>query len=151
MEKQKLRFNYGITEHQLINYVKKARTIKGSTGEILLQLLEMRLDSIVYRLGKAPTMSAARQIVNHGHITVNGRKLDIPSYTVQKGDKIGVVDSNVSQSVVRQWQGKSQRPRPLHLGSEHNGQHEVLDLCPRADVALPINELLIIEFYSRKV
>ena len=79
------------------------------------------------------------------------RKLDIPSYTVQKGDKIGIVDSNVSQSVVRQWQGKSQRPRPLHLGSEHNGQHEVLDLCPRADVALPINELLIIEFYSRKV
>ena len=73
-EKQKLRFNYGITESQLISYVRKARKIKGSTGEILLQLLEMRLDNIVFRLGIAPTIAAARQLISHGHIIVNSKK-----------------------------------------------------------------------------
>lgn len=151
MEKQKLRLNYGITEHQLINYVKKARQLKGSTGEILLQLLEMRLDSIVFRLGKAPTMSSARQMVNHGHITVNGRRVDIPSYTVQVGEKIGVVGNKRSQDLVKAMEATSRRPRPMHLSSEAEGQHEVLDVCSRPDVSLPINELLIVEYYSRKV
>ena len=78
-EKQKIRFHYGITESQLIRYVRFARKLKGSTGEILLQLLEMRFDNVVFRLGFAPTMSAARQLIRHGHLRVNGKKATIPS------------------------------------------------------------------------
>ena len=89
-EKQKLRFNYGITESQLIRYVRKARKIKGSTGEILLQLLEMRLDNIVFRLGIAPTIAAARQLIGHGHIIVNNEKVTIPSYQCKPKDSISV-------------------------------------------------------------
>ena len=89
-EKQKLRYNYGISEKQLLSYVKEARRLPGATGSILLQILEMRLDNIVYRLGFAPTISAARQIVSHGHITVNGKKvnsqkLKLPSGKILKG------------------------------------------------------------------
>ena len=87
-EKQKLRYNYGISEKQLINYVKKSRKSKGSSGEILLQLLEMRLDNIVFRLGMAPTVLAARQMVNHGHICVNNQLVDIPSYQCKPQDVI---------------------------------------------------------------
>ncbi len=79
-EKQKLRFNYGLSERQLVRYVKKARRMQGSTGTNLLQLMEMRLDNIIFRLGFAPTIPGARQLVNHGHITVNGRVVDIASY-----------------------------------------------------------------------
>jgi small subunit ribosomal protein S4 len=82
-EKQKIRFNYGLTERQLLKYVRNARRIKGSTGEALLQLLEMRLDNIVFRLGMAPTIPAARQLVNHGHICVNTKRVSIPSYQCQ--------------------------------------------------------------------
>ena len=89
-EKQKLRFNYGITESQLIRYVRKARKLKGSTGEILLQLLEMRLDNIVFRLGIAPTIAAARQLIGHGHIVLNNEKVTIPSYDCKINDTISV-------------------------------------------------------------
>jgi len=95
-EKQKLRFNYGITERQLIRYVRQARSAKNSTGEVLLQLLEMRLDNIVFRLGLAPTIPAARQLINHGHFLVNNKKVDIPSYQCKQNDKITV--SNRKQS-----------------------------------------------------
>jgi small subunit ribosomal protein S4 len=88
--KQRLRFNYGITERQLVNYVRKAKKIKEATGQVLLQLLEMRLDNIVFRLNMAPTIMAARQLINHGHIKVNNRKVDIASYTCQLKDVISV-------------------------------------------------------------
>ena len=78
-EKQKLRFNYGLTESQLLRYVRKARRVTGSTGQVLLQILEMRLDNTVFRLGMAPTIPSARQLVNHGHVTINGRVVNIPS------------------------------------------------------------------------
>ncbi|HEY9813587.1 MAG TPA: 30S ribosomal protein S4, partial [Candidatus Sericytochromatia bacterium] len=84
-EKQKLRFNYGITERQLLRYVRRARRASGSTGQVLLQLLEMRLDNTVFRMGMAPTIPAARQLVNHGHVTVNGRVVDIASYQCRAG------------------------------------------------------------------
>jgi small subunit ribosomal protein S4 len=84
LEKQKLRFNYNITERQLLRYVIQAKKSTGSTGEVLLELLEMRLDNIVYRLGMAPTIVAARQLVGHGHILVNQAKVDIPSYSCSK-------------------------------------------------------------------
>ena len=87
-EKQKLRYHYGISERQLLNYVRRARKSKGSTGELLLQFLEMRLDTIIFRLGLAPTILAARQIVNHGHILVNQTSVNIPSYICKKQDRI---------------------------------------------------------------
>src|SRR4028118_1067485 len=101
-EKQKLRFNYGITEKQLLRYVRKARRATGSTGQSLLQLLEMRLDNTVFRLGMAGTIPAARQLVNHGHVTVNGRVVDIPSYQCRPGDVIGIKNTERSKRLVQQ-------------------------------------------------
>ena len=93
-EKQKLRFNYGISERQLISYVREARRRKGSTGEILLQLLEMRLDTIVFRLGFAPTIASARQLISHGHVQVNNRRVNIPSYLCQINDVVAVAENS---------------------------------------------------------
>ena len=99
-EKQKLRFNYGLSEKQLMNYIRQAKKIKGATGNILLQLLEMRLDNVIFRLGMAPTIAAARQVVGHKHITINGSCVSIPSYQCKPGDCISVKDSPVSKQLV---------------------------------------------------
>ena len=101
-EKQKLRFNYGVSEKQLMNYVRQAKKIKGATGSILLQLLEMRLDNVVFRLGMAPTIAAARQMVSHKHIMVNNSVVSIPSYQCKPGDILGVKDSSASKKLVNQ-------------------------------------------------
>merc|ERR1712178_468344 len=99
-EKQKLRFNYGISEKQLMNYIRQAKRIKGATGNILLQLLEMRLDNIVFRLGMAPTIAAARQLVSHKHIIVNNSCVSIPSYQCQPGDILTIKDNKNSKNLV---------------------------------------------------
>ena len=99
-EKQKLRFNYGLSEKQLMNYIRQAKKIKGATGNILLQLLEMRLDNIIFRLGMAPTIASARQIVSHKHITVNNSCVSIPSYQCQPGDTVSIKDSATSKQLV---------------------------------------------------
>src|SRR5438093_6152976 len=91
-EKQKLRYQYGLLERQFRRYFQTALTKRGVTGEILLQLLETRLDNVIYRLGLATSRPAARQLVSHGHVTVNGRKVDIPSYNVKAGDTVSVKD-----------------------------------------------------------
>jgi small subunit ribosomal protein S4 len=98
--KQRLRFNYGLTESQLINYVRKAKKIKESTGQVLLQFLEMRLDNIVFRLNMAPTIPAARQLICHGHIRVNGKKVNIPSYSCKPKDVISVAMKQRSLKLV---------------------------------------------------
>lgn len=98
--KQRLRFNYGLSERQLINYVKKAKKIKEATGQVLLQLLEMRLDNIVFRLNMAPTVIAARQLINHGHISVNSKKVNIPSYMCKPKDVISVAMRKKSLKLV---------------------------------------------------
>ena len=98
--KQRLRFNYGLSERQLINYVRKAKKIKEATGQVLLQLLEMRLDNIVFRLNMAPTIIAARQLINHGHIAVNSKKVNIPSYMCQPKDVISVAMRQKSLKLV---------------------------------------------------
>ena len=90
-EKQKLRYNYGVTEKQLLSYVRRARRAKGPTGEVLLQMLEMRLDSIVFRLGFAPTIRAARQYVSHGLITIDGKRVNIPSYNCTPGEALSLI------------------------------------------------------------
>ena len=152
-EKQKLRFNYGITERQLIRYVRQARSAKNSTGEVLLQLLEMRLDNIVFRLGLAPTIPAARQLINHGHFLVNNKKVDIPSYQCKQNDKITVSNRKQSRQLVGNLiEQKLQMSIPNHLSFDKlNLTGNVNSLVDRQLVGLNINELLVVEYYSRKV
>ncbi|MGK7951922.1 MAG: 30S ribosomal protein S4 [Xenococcaceae cyanobacterium] len=150
-EKQKLRFNYGVTEKQLIRYVRKARRTGGSTGEALLQFLEMRLDNTVFRLGMAGTIPGARQLVNHGHITVNDRVVDIASYQCRPGDVIKVRDRDCSRRLVEtnmEYPGLANLP--THLEFDKNTMvGKVNSMVEREWVALQINELLVIEYYSR--
>jgi len=151
-EKQKLRFNYGVTERQLLRYVRKARRASGSTGTTILQLLEMRLDNTVFRMGMAPTIPAARQLVNHGHVTVNGKVLDIPSYNCRPGDVIAVRDRDASRKLVEanlQYPGLANLPSHLEF-DKSKLQGKVNGIIDREWVALKINELLVVEYYSRQ-
>ena len=150
-EKQKLRFNYGISERQLITYVREARRRKGSTGEILLQLLEMRFDNIVFRLGFAPTISGARQLISHGHFLVNGRKINIPSYLCKVNDSISVATSaaKIVKTSVERF-ANNQIPSYLEVNTDKLTAN-IKNVIPRDLVALQINELLVVEYYSRKV
>ncbi|HEY9905942.1 MAG TPA: 30S ribosomal protein S4 [Candidatus Sericytochromatia bacterium] len=151
-EKQKLRFNYGLTEKQLLRYVRKARRATGSTGQALLQLLEMRLDNTIFRLGMAGTIPAARQLVNHGHVTVNGRVVDIPSYQCRAGEIIGVTNRERSKALVQQnleFPGLANLPSHLEF-DKNNLTGKVNGVVDREWVALQINELLVVEYYSRQ-
>ena len=151
-EKQKLKFNYGITEKQLLRYVRDARRIKGSTGEALLQLLVMRLDNIVFRLGMAPTVPAARQLVNHGHICIDGKRVSIPSYQCQAGESIGVRSNSRSKQLVESYLAFPGLANiPSHLDFDKNTlKGKVNGIIERDWVALQLNELLVVEYYSRK-
>ncbi|MBW4466215.1 MAG: 30S ribosomal protein S4 [Pegethrix bostrychoides GSE-TBD4-15B] len=151
-EKQKLRFNYGVSERQLLRYVRKARRAAGSTGQVLLQFLEMRLDNTVFRMGMGPTIPGARQVVNHGHITVNGRVVDIPSYQCKPGDVIGVRNTERSRRLVEanlQFPGLAHTPTHLEF-DKNKMEGKVTGIVEREWVALPINELLVVEYYSRQ-
>lgn len=152
-EKQKLRYNYGVTERQLLNYVKKSRKGKGSSGKILLTLLEMRLDNIAYRLGLAPTVVAARQLISHGHILVNGKSVNIPSYECQPKDTLSVKNSKASKGLVeRNIEALGNTVIPDHLSfNKDQLEGKVNNIIDRKSVALIINELLVVEYYSRKV
>ena len=151
-EKQKLKFNYGLTENQLFRYVKEARRRKGVTGLILLQLLEMRLDTICFTLGFAKSITQARQLVNHGHITVNGKVLSIPSFQCRLNDVISVRDKVASKNLVTTNIKNNQRSQiPYNLKFDDNKLEAViLDYCDRNDVQLQLDELLVIEYYSRR-
>ncbi|MEM1395457.1 MAG: 30S ribosomal protein S4 [Cyanobacteria bacterium P01_D01_bin.116] len=151
-EKQKLKFNYGLTEKQMVRYIRKARRVTGSTGQILLQMLEMRLDNTVFRLGMAPTIPAARQLVNHGHVHVNGREVNIASYQCRPGDIIGVKNKDASKQLVEtnlQYPGLANLPSHLEF-DKNNLTGKVNGVCEREWVALSVNELLVVEYYSRK-
>ena len=151
-EKQKLKFNYGLTEKQMVRYIRKARRVTGSTGQILLQMLEMRLDNTVFRLGMAPTIPAARQLVNHGHVHVNGREVNIASYQCRPGDMIGVKNKDASKQLVEtnlQYPGLANLPSHLEF-DKNNLTGKVNGVCEREWVALSVNELLVVEYYSRK-
>ena len=151
-EKQKLKFNYGLTESQLFRYVKEARRRQGITGLILLQLLEMRLDILCFTLGFATSIAQARQLVNHGHITVNKQVIDIPSFQCRLNDIIGVKEKNNSKTLIENNVKNNQvRELPNHLKFDNsNLEATVLDYCDRSDVSLQLNELLVIEYYSRR-
>jgi len=151
-EKQKLKFNYGLAESQLFRYVKEARRRQGVTGLILLQLLEMRLDTICFTLGFAKSMAQARQLVNHGHITVNKRVVNIPSFQCQLNDTISVKEKNTSKALVENNIKSiqiSEIPSNLKFDTSKL-EATVLDYCDRDDVSLQLNELLVIEHYSRR-
>ncbi|NBD18317.1 MAG: 30S ribosomal protein S4 [Cyanobacteria bacterium] len=152
-EKQKLRYNYGVTEKQLMGYMKKARRATGSTGTALLEMLEMRLDNTVFRMGMAGTIPAARQLVNHGHILVNGRVMDIASYQCRAGDVIAVRDRDRSRQLVeRNMEYPGLANLPSHLEFDKNTYTgKVNGIIEREWVALQVNELLVVEYYSRKV
>ena len=151
-EKQKLKFNYGLTESQLYRYIKEARRRNGVTGLILLQLLEMRLDSLCFSLGFAPTIVSARQLVNHGHITVNGKTVDIPSFQCRIDDIISVKAKSTSKNLVETNLKNIQfAERPSHLQFDSTKlEGKVTNYCDRNDLLLELDELLVIEYYSRR-
>nr|CAL39308.1 small ribosomal protein 4 [Gongylanthus scariosus] len=152
-EKQKLRFHYGLTERQLLKYVRIAREAKGSTGQVLLQLLEMRSDNTIFRLGMAPTIPGARQLVNHGHISINNSIVDIPSYNCEPGDIITVKDKRKSRSVITKNINLFRNLRtPSHLTLDSTELRGSVDqTINREWIDLKINELLVVEYYSRQV
>ena len=152
-EKQKLRFNYGISERQLIRYVKKARSQDGSTGTNLLKLLENRLDNVCFRLGFGPTIPGARQFVNHGHITVNGRVTDIASFQCKAGDLVAIRERKASKKLAEanlEFPGLANIPPHLELDKQKMSA-KVIGNCEREWVACEIKELLVVEYYSRKL
>lgn len=152
-EKQKVRINYGISERQMVRYMKRARQSKGSTGLLLLQMLEMRLDCIVFRLGMAPTIPAARQVVTHGHIEVNGKKVTIPSYGCKVGDVISVCNRPASRKVVATYAEYPGLFLPIEYleFDKETLKGRIKDLPPRDKISAPVNELLVVEYYSRKL
>lgn len=150
-EKQKLRYVYGLLERQFRRTFEKAKREKGVTGERFLQLLETRLDSTVYSLGFAKTRAAARQLVNHGHVRVNGGKVDIASYTVQPGDEVMIKDTPTSRQIAtRNLEETRARNVPGWLSLNAETYTGTISRLPtREEMTQDINEQLIVEFYSR--
>ena len=150
-EKQKAKRMYFAQEGQFRNYFEKAAASKGVTGEILLQQLERRLDSVVYRLGFAVARRQARQLVRHGHVAVNGRKVNIPSYQINAGDEIAIRDGSRKLPTLEQakeFASHQTSPNWLQIDRD-NYKGRVLSLPRRDEINLPVNEQLIVELYSK--
>jgi small subunit ribosomal protein S4 len=150
-EKQKLRRIYGVLERQFATYFDRATRTQGITGEVLLQLLERRLDNAIYRMGFAPSRPSARQLVRHGHVRVNGRKVNIPSYRLRPGDKIAIKEKSAQLPlVVEALKGAEMRPKVSYLDVDRGRLEGVFLTIPgRADIPTPIEEQLIVELYSK--
>jgi small subunit ribosomal protein S4 len=150
-EKQKLRYQYGLLERQFRRIFQRALRKRGVTGETLLQLLETRLDNVVYRLGFANTRSAARQLVSHGHVVVNGRGVNVASYNVKAGDEIAIKDKPKSrQLVLRNLDLTQIVPVPDWLTVDRDGLSGKVARIPSREEMQPIvNEQLVVELYSR--
>ncbi len=150
-EKQKARRIYGVMERQFRNYFKKAARRQGVTGEILLQLLETRLDNTVYRLGFAASRAAARQLIRHRHFTVNARVTDIPSCCLKQGDVIGVCPSSRKLSAIKDTFENRRRTedQPWLEVDEKDMQGRVVQIPPRDQIPVPVQEQLIVELYSK--
>jgi small subunit ribosomal protein S4 len=149
-EKQKAKYTYGVLERQFLNLFKRASRSKGITGEALLQLLEARLDNVVFRMGIAPTRAAARQLVSHRHITVNGKVVNIPSYIVKSGDFIGVREK--SKSLVAITDSLAATRRNAYSWLEWDSEKmtgRFLNMPEREDIPENIKEQLIVELYSK--
>ncbi len=150
-EKQKLRFQYGLLERQFRRIFERALGTRGITGEILLQLLETRVDNIAYRLGLAKTRTAARQLVGHGHLRVNGRKETIPSRNLRAGDVIEVRENPITRQLVgKNLEACAGRPVPDWLSLNNEAMKgQVMRIPTREEIAPIVNEQLVVEFYSR--
>ncbi|MFT3993389.1 MAG: 30S ribosomal protein S4 [Dysgonomonas sp.] len=149
-EKQKAKYTYGVLEKQFRNLFEKAISSRGITGEVLLQLLESRLDNLVYRLGLAPTRAAARQLVSHRHIVVDGAVVNIPSYTVKAGQLIGVREKSKSLEVVNDaLSGFNHSKYPWIEWDQSSMTGKYLHIPERADIPENIKEQLIVELYSK--
>ena len=149
-EKQKAKYTYGVLERQFRNLFDKAAKANGITGEVLLQLLESRLDNIVYRLGIAPTRRAARQLVGHKHIVVDGEVVNIPSYSVKPGQVVGVRDKAKSLEVIEaSLAGRNHSQYPWIEWDEQTKSGKLLHKPERADIPENIKEQLIVELYSK--
>nr|YP_009394516.1 ribosomal protein S4 [Vertebrata thuyoides]ARW63078.1 ribosomal protein S4 [Vertebrata thuyoides] len=151
-EKQKIRYNYGLSERQLLRNIKLAKKVQGSTGIVLLQILEMRLDNTIFRLGLAPTIPSARQLVNHKHVLVNNNAVSICSYQCKPGDRIQIKDKKSSKLVVKKHlenPGLANLPNHLEINKE-TLVAKVNSIIERDWVGIQLNELLVVEYYSRK-
>lgn len=150
-EKQKVKFIYGILEKQFAKYYEMANKQAGITGQNLLQILESRLDNVVFRLGLANTRKEARQLVNHAHILVNGKKVDIPSYLVKPGDVVSIREKSKSSPRIKEIvEQNEKRVIPKWLSMDKNKlEGRVLQLADRDDIEYEVEEHLIVEFYSK--
>ncbi|NOX87193.1 MAG: 30S ribosomal protein S4 [Chlorobi bacterium] len=148
-EKQKAKYTYGILEKQFRNIFKRASRKKGITGENLLKLIEARLDNVVFRLGIAPTRAAARQLVSHRHITVNGKIVNIPSYSLREGDIIGVREKSKSLAAITDSLHSGRKGFSWLEWDEEKMQGKFLNYPPREEIPENIKEQLIVELYSK--
>jgi small subunit ribosomal protein S4 len=152
VEKQKIRFNYGIGERQFRRYVREANRVKGSPGDLLIEFIERRLDNVVFRAGFAATIPAARQLVNHGHITVDGKKVDIASYRVKQHQTISLRPKSINLSVVVDSLESPALELPEWIGFD--AEHKVatvLAMPTRSSIPFDVDIQLVIEFYSQRL
>ncbi len=149
VEKQKIRFTYGISEKQLRKVFEKAGKLKGIHGENMLKLLESRLDNVVYRMGLASTRRAARQFVNHGHVNVNGKKVDIPSYQVKPGDVISVRENSKEHKSMKQTLESVNKNVEYVSFDKNKLEGTYLRYPERSELSSDINESLVVEFYNK--
>ena len=150
-EKQKVKFVYGIMEKQFHMYYEKAARAEGNTGEELLSMIERRLDNVIYRLGFANTRRQARQLVNHGHFTVNGKRVNIPSYLVKVGDVVAVCEKSTSNAFFKALkEADAFKPAPKWLDKDKNTlTGKVIAIPAKEDIDFEIAEHLIVELYSK--
>jgi len=148
-EKQKAKYTYGILERQFRNMFKKATAAPGITGEVLLQLCESRLDNVVYRMGIAPTRSAARQLVSHRHITVNGEKVNIPSYKLKAGDVVSVREKSKSLEAIQSSLANSSQVYEWITWNNDTKEGTFVSVPARIQIPEQINEQFIVELYSK--
>jgi small subunit ribosomal protein S4 len=150
-EKQKVKRIFHVMEKQFRNYFFKADKAKGITGEVLLQFLERRLDNVVYRCGFASSRSQARQLVLHGHITIDGRKVNIPSYLVKPGETLGVKEKSREMTTVKEaFDAAGKRGFPQWIAVETSAMTaKFLSIPTKEEIALPVQEQLVVELYSK--
>ncbi|HPS39092.1 MAG TPA: 30S ribosomal protein S4 [Candidatus Cloacimonadota bacterium] len=150
-EKQKLRYTYCLLEKQFRNYFFKAAKMTGVTGDILLQILERRLDNVVYRLGFAVTRMQARQFVNHGHVRVNGKKVDIPSFLVKAGDTIEMREKSRSIKAIKEAVERTETSSPFSwlTVDKENMRGQFLTIPAAAEIPVSVDTRLIVEYYSK--
>ena len=149
VEKQKIRFIYGISEKHLKKTFERAAKLKGIHGENILKLLESRLDNIVYRMGLASTRSGARQFVNHGHVSVNGRKVDIPSYQVKPGDVVAVRENSKDHKAMKESLEKVTKTVDYVSFDKNKLEGTYIRLPERSELSSDVNESLVVEFYNK--